>query len=62
MLFLPEAVGGERSAASAMLLDITGRKVMELHAGANDIRHLAPGVYFIRNEATAKSAKVVIQR
>ncbi|UCG41750.1 MAG: YncE family protein [candidate division WOR-3 bacterium] len=29
------------------LLDITGRKVMELSPGPNDIRHLAPGVYFV---------------
>ncbi len=44
------------------LRDITGRKVAELHPGANDVRHLAPGVYFVRNETTAKSAKVVVQR
>jgi hypothetical protein len=32
----------------ADLLNITGRKVMELVPGPNDVRHLAPGVYFIR--------------
>jgi hypothetical protein len=31
----------------AVLVDITGRKVMGLQPGPNDIRHLAPGVYFI---------------
>jgi YVTN family beta-propeller protein len=31
----------------AVLLDITGRKAAELLPGANDIRHLAPGVYFV---------------
>jgi len=65
VLFLSEAIGGKRSAASAMLLSITGRKVMELHPGPNDIRHLAPGVYFLRrggNKTTAKAAKIVIQR
>jgi len=31
----------------ANLLDVAGRKVMDLQAGANDIRHLAPGVYFV---------------
>jgi len=51
----------------AVLLDVTGRKVFELHAGANDISRLAPGVYFIRSGPTAASRrpssayKVVIQ-
>ncbi|UCG44141.1 MAG: hypothetical protein JSU73_05905 [candidate division WOR-3 bacterium] len=35
---------------AAELHDITGRKVMELRAGENDIRHLAPGVYFVKEE------------
>jgi YVTN family beta-propeller protein len=30
------------------LLDVTGRKVMDLLPGENDVRHLAPGTYFIR--------------
>jgi hypothetical protein len=34
----------------AALLDIGGRKVMELRPGANDVRALAPGVYFVRGE------------
>ncbi len=29
------------------LVDITGRKVMDLKPGENDVRHLAPGVYFV---------------
>jgi hypothetical protein len=29
------------------LLDITGRRVMDLQPGPNDIRHVAPGVYFV---------------
>jgi len=32
----------------AVLLDISGRKVLNLRPGANDVRALAPGVYFIR--------------
>ena len=32
------------------LVDITGRKVMDLQPGENDIRYLAPGVYFVREE------------
>jgi YVTN family beta-propeller protein len=30
------------------LLSADGRKVLDLHAGANDVRALAPGVYFVR--------------
>jgi len=32
----------------AVLLDLTGRRVMDLWPGENDMRHLAPGVYFVR--------------
>jgi YVTN family beta-propeller protein len=56
VLFLPLASGVEREASGA-LLDISGRKVMELKPGANDIRHLAPGVYFLREEPQAASPK-----
>jgi hypothetical protein len=34
------------------LLDISGRKVLDLHAGANDVRSLAPGVYFVKRPLT----------
>jgi len=51
------------------LLDITGRRVMDLEPGENDIRHLAPGVYFVREEGSrgqgsegSSVRKVVIQR
>jgi YVTN family beta-propeller protein len=67
VLFLPRAENGdsptERSARGtvpifhAMLLDIGGRKVLDLHPGANDVRALAPGVYFVREEPQATSAK-----
>jgi hypothetical protein len=51
------------------LLDAAGRKVAVLHAGANDVSRLAPGVYFEREAASGgRSAvsgsavrKVVIQ-
>jgi hypothetical protein len=36
----------------AALLDIGGRKVMELRVGANDVRALAPGVYFVKGPET----------
>ncbi len=32
----------------AELLDATGRKMLDLAPGLNDVRHLAPGVYFVR--------------
>ena len=35
------------------LLDATGRKVTDLHPGPNDVRALAPGVYFVRELTVA---------
>jgi len=37
------------------LLDASGRKVMDLRPGANDVRTLAPGVYFVRSGPSAVS-------
>jgi hypothetical protein len=31
-----------------VLLDASGRKVLDLWPGPNDVSHLAPGVYFVR--------------
>jgi hypothetical protein len=56
------------SGTSASLLDISGRKVMNLQSGVNDVSRLAPGVYFVREEPQASDhkpqavRKVVIQR
>jgi hypothetical protein len=60
MLLLPEASSHRPQAAS--LLDISGRKVLGLHSGANDVRHLAPGVYFVRLDygVSRISRKVVL--
>jgi hypothetical protein len=41
----------------AALFDIGGREVMDLKPGANDVRALAPGVYFVRPQPTAVSRK-----
>jgi len=41
----------------AALLDAVGRRVMDLKPGANDVRALAPGVYFVREEPQAASNK-----
>ncbi len=62
VLVLAEAVGGWRSAAGGCLLDMSGRKVMDLEPGANDIRHVAPGAYFIRQNETDRTTKVVVQK
>jgi hypothetical protein len=45
---------------SSSLLDASGRRVMPLHPGPNDVSSLAPGVYFIGGSSTV--TKVVIQR
>jgi len=65
VLYVPLASGVERE-ASSVLLDISGRKVLGLHSGANDIRALPPGVYFLR-EAQAQAQgqavrKVIVTR
>jgi YVTN family beta-propeller protein len=41
---------GRRTEDRAELLDAAGRKVLDLQPGSNDIRHIAPGVYFVREE------------
>jgi hypothetical protein len=38
-----------------VLLDISGRRVMNLTPGANDVLGLAPGVYFVHSEPSAVS-------
>jgi YVTN family beta-propeller protein len=60
---------GQYSAFRADLLDATGRRFAVLHRGANDVSHLAPGVYFIREEraesreqSTTSVRKVVVTR
>jgi DNA-binding beta-propeller fold protein YncE len=51
------------------LLDISGRKVLDLNPGPNDVRALAPGVYFVREcsavggeRSAASVRKVVLTR
>ena len=76
VLFLPRDVGAGHdpnvghlgSCPKPELLDITGRKVLDLKPGANDVRALAPGVYFVRSGPSAASRqpsavmKVVVTR
>jgi hypothetical protein len=42
---------------SYSLLSVDGRRVLTLRPGANDVRRLAPGVYFVREEPQAASLK-----
>jgi YVTN family beta-propeller protein len=66
VLFLPEAQSLKLQTAN--LMDAAGRVVMNLLPGANDVRALAPGVYFIRGPKTedgrpgAAVRKVVLTR
>jgi hypothetical protein len=53
--------------APGAMLDISGRKVMDLSPGENDVRHVAPGIYFVRGDSgrlgvEGPSVKIVIQR
>ena len=61
VLELPPAANRPPPAA---LLDVSGRKVLDLHPGANDVSRIAPGVYFVRladGERRSPVYKVVIQ-
>jgi hypothetical protein len=67
VLLLAEASSCKLQAAG-WLLDAAGRKVQDLHSGPNDVSHLVPGVYFVRQETQASGPrlqavqKVVITR
>ncbi|MEO0005000.1 MAG: hypothetical protein ABIK49_03240 [candidate division WOR-3 bacterium] len=53
-----EPVSGHRS---SVLLDVSGRKVLDLLPGVNDVRHLAPGVYFIEIGSSIERKVVVVK-
>ena len=59
VLFLTAASSHQPQSAS--LLDISGRKVLDLHPGTNEVRALAPGVYFVR-EAQAQAQGQAIRK
>jgi len=48
------------SRESASLIDINGRRVATLVPGANDIRHLKPGIYFLRFTGEKNVRKVIV--
>jgi hypothetical protein len=58
VLLLPVATSHKPQAAS-WLLDVSGRKVLELHAGSNDISGLAPGAYILRSGGQSSRVLVV---
>jgi hypothetical protein len=65
----PLPVGeGQGVRGRSLLLDISGRKVLDLQPGANDVSRLAPGVYFVCSGPSAVSRqptavqKVVVTR
>lgn len=43
-------------------LDISGRMVLDLHSGANDVSRLSPGVYFVRGPKTEEGRPVTAVR
>jgi len=60
VLFLPRDMteippGVSDRVPRPVLLDISGREVLALRPGANDVRALAPGVYFVRSGPSAVS-------
>jgi hypothetical protein len=69
VLFLAETID-HGSWAGSRLLDITGREVLRLRPGANDVSHLASGVYFVaghptngdRLPASSPTGKVIVTR
>jgi len=48
---------GRKTGDRAELLDAAGRKVLDLKPGANDVSHLAPGVYFLMSQPTSNSPR-----
>jgi YVTN family beta-propeller protein len=46
----------------AELLDAAGRMVMRLKVGANDVRALAPGVYFVREAVSGERLAVRVRK
>jgi DNA-binding beta-propeller fold protein YncE len=57
------AVGSRQNIGHrAELLDATGREVMDLVPGANDVRALSPGVYFVREPASGERSAVSVRK
>ena len=50
---------GQKTGDRAQLLDASGRKVLDLKPGANDVHGLVPGVYFVREAQAQAQAQAV---
>jgi hypothetical protein len=57
----PVSVGETGGCTRATLLDATGRTVLMLHEGANDVSRLAPGVYFVMTEGDRPQRVVIVR-
>jgi hypothetical protein len=53
VLYLP---GSSLSLHPSSLFDLSGSRVLDLRPGANDVSHLAPGVYLMRAASRERSA------
>jgi len=65
VLFLPKTgtvPSGTVPVFGLSLLDISGRRVLDLRPGANNVSRLSPGVYFVRNAEVHVTRKVVVAR
>jgi len=63
VLWLTLRAGDRRQ--TAHLLDASGRSVLKLHSGANDVGNLSPGVYFVSQESPGEGGctrKVVLTK
>jgi hypothetical protein len=40
---------------------MAGRAVMSLHPGLNNVRHLAPGVYFLSTRGSSAATVIVVR-
>ena len=50
----------QNAVCRAELLDISGRKVIDLHPGANGVSILAPGVYFVRERSAVSGERPAV--
>jgi len=60
LLFLPAVENNERRANHLTLTDLTGRKVLSLKSGTNDVSGLGTGVYFVKGGSELR--RVIILR
>lgn len=56
-----EPANGAVRGSLGELLDVSGRKVLDLKPGANDVSRLAPGVYFVK-EAHAQAQPQAVRK